>query len=189
MNEASGDSQGLISQSAYARLKGWVPSYVCKLVKQGKIPLVDGRIDPAIADAALAAVQDGNREAVKAANAGRRGDGGPGARASERSYVENPLSRATVDDKTAAAALKQLEIDLRSGKACLTERVIKAVGDNQAAAAQMLDQMVERCFNRIAAETDPVRVRQMLQTEVREVKLAIAKFAESLPERITETAQ
>lgn len=172
----------LISQSAYARLRGWSAPYVSKLVKQGKLPLVDGKVDPAVADAALAAVQDGNREAVRAANAERKTVGG-------RVYVENPLSKATVEDKTASAMLKQLELERQSGRLCLTERVIKAVGDNQAAAAQMLDQMVERCFNRVAAESDPAKVRQMLQAEVREVKLAIANFAAALPGRITETAQ
>lgn len=179
------DASGHLSQAAYARSRGWSPQYISKLKKQGKLPLTaDGKVDPVVADAALASVKDGNRDSVRAANTRRKSGG-----AAASPYVESPLSKATIDDKTMSAALKQLEVERQSGRVCLTERVVKAVGDNQAAAAQMLDQMVERCFNRIAAESDPARVRQMLQAEVREVKLAIANFAASLPGRITETSQ
>jgi hypothetical protein len=45
----------LISQGAFAREHGWSPQYVNKLVKEGKITLVDGKIDPAAADAELVA--------------------------------------------------------------------------------------------------------------------------------------
>src|ERR1039457_7115743 len=44
----------LISQREYARNKGWSHVYVGKLVKLGKIPATNGKIDPVTADAALA---------------------------------------------------------------------------------------------------------------------------------------
>lgn len=44
----------LVSQREYGRQKGWSHVYVGKLIKQGKIPTTDGKIDPASADAALA---------------------------------------------------------------------------------------------------------------------------------------
>src|ERR1700692_3588116 len=91
---------GLLSQGAYARSRGWSPQYVSKLVKQGKIPLVSGKVDPIAANASLARLTYGNREAVRIANAQRRATRGGSVPASARGYVENPLSKATVDDKT-----------------------------------------------------------------------------------------
>ncbi len=51
-------ASNLISQRAYARHKGWQPSYVNKLVKLGIIPLREKRIDPIEADAAIAKHRD-----------------------------------------------------------------------------------------------------------------------------------
>jgi hypothetical protein len=45
----------LLSQAQFARKKEVDRSTVCRWVKDGKIPLVDGKIDPATAEAALAA--------------------------------------------------------------------------------------------------------------------------------------
>lgn len=40
-----------ISQAEYARRRGTSPAAVCKAVKRHGIPLVDGRLDPRVADA------------------------------------------------------------------------------------------------------------------------------------------
>ena len=48
----------LISQAEWARRHGFTRQYASRLVKRGVVRLVDGRIDPAEADAALAAVRE-----------------------------------------------------------------------------------------------------------------------------------
>ncbi len=48
----------LLTQKEYARRRGWSKQYVNQLVRQGRIPIRDGRIDPIIADAALARDRD-----------------------------------------------------------------------------------------------------------------------------------
>lgn len=53
---------GLLTQKEYARRKGWSKQYVNQLVKQGRIPMVNGRIDPMTADAALAGFRDPSRD-------------------------------------------------------------------------------------------------------------------------------
>ena len=59
----------LISQSEYARQRGVSRQYVNRLVRQGVIALENGKIDPARADAALAARRDPARpERRKAIN-------------------------------------------------------------------------------------------------------------------------
>ena len=47
-----------ISQSEYARQRGVSRQYVSRLVKEGVIRLKNGKVDPAQADAALAARRD-----------------------------------------------------------------------------------------------------------------------------------
>ena len=53
-----GSGQQLLTQKEYADRKGWSKQYVNQLVKKGRIPLKDGRIDPEVADAALAKSRD-----------------------------------------------------------------------------------------------------------------------------------
>lgn len=48
----------LISQYEWAKRKGFSKQYVNQLVKSGKIPLEQGKINPAKADAIMAATQD-----------------------------------------------------------------------------------------------------------------------------------
>lgn len=48
-------TNSLISQADYARRKGWSRAYVSKLVKAGRITLVEGKIEPLRADAEIEA--------------------------------------------------------------------------------------------------------------------------------------
>lgn len=52
----------LISQSEWARQQGFTRQYVNKLVSRGLIRLVDGKVDPAQAEAALTAIREPARE-------------------------------------------------------------------------------------------------------------------------------
>ena len=47
----------MITQAEWARRHGFSRQYVSKLVSRGVVRLVDGKIDPAQADAALAALR------------------------------------------------------------------------------------------------------------------------------------
>lgn len=55
-------ADGLLTQKQFAEQRGWSKQYVNQLVKQGKIPLTNGLIDPAAADAALARNRDPSRQ-------------------------------------------------------------------------------------------------------------------------------
>ncbi|MBF0116900.1 MAG: hypothetical protein HQM04_17890, partial [Magnetococcales bacterium] len=56
----------LISQSEWARQKGFSRQYVGKLVSQGTIQLVDGKIDTVQAENALASIREPARELQRA---------------------------------------------------------------------------------------------------------------------------
>lgn len=74
-------SADLLTQKDYARRRGWSKQYVNQLVRQGRIELVNGRIDPTTADAALAGTRDPSRSArlqtTSEASAGSRSRHGP----------------------------------------------------------------------------------------------------------------
>ena len=53
-----GTAGELLTQKEYAKRKGWSKQYVHQLVKKGRIPLQGGKINPAVADAALARDRD-----------------------------------------------------------------------------------------------------------------------------------
>ena len=55
-------ADGLLTQKQFAEQRGWSKQYVNQLVKQGKVPLTNGLIDPAAADAALARNRDPSRQ-------------------------------------------------------------------------------------------------------------------------------
>jgi hypothetical protein len=57
----------LIAQAEYARRRGFSKQYVGQLVARGKITLVNGLVDPAAADAALAQGHDPARYATRPA--------------------------------------------------------------------------------------------------------------------------
>ncbi len=65
-----------ISQSEYARRRGVSRQYVSRLVKEGVIRLKNGKVDPAQADAALAARRDPARP-LRRKTAGPKAQGAP----------------------------------------------------------------------------------------------------------------
>jgi hypothetical protein len=55
----------LISRKEYARQKGVSPAYVRKLIREGRLPLSNGKIDPEAADAQLAETKVGEQQIDK----------------------------------------------------------------------------------------------------------------------------
>ena len=60
-SDQPGSERQLLTQKEYADRKGWSKQYVNQLVKKGRIPLQGGKIDPVVADAALARDRDPTR--------------------------------------------------------------------------------------------------------------------------------
>lgn len=60
--QPAGSSSRLMTQREFAEARGWSKQYVNQLVKQGRIPLRSGKIDPDEADRALARSKDPARD-------------------------------------------------------------------------------------------------------------------------------
>ncbi|MFL6437472.1 MAG: hypothetical protein ACJ71Q_07830 [Terriglobales bacterium] len=117
----------MLSQRAYAKRKGVSPQYINKLVLQGKIPTINGQIDPGKADAALENNRDpahqGHRKEVPRA-------------AEPRVSIPREQSRGSLNFLEARtireqikAKLDKLEYDRRTGKLVESEKV-KEVAEN-----------------------------------------------------------
>src|SRR4051812_24072212 len=114
----------MLSQRAYAKLKGVSPQYINKLVLQGKIPMVNGQIDPAKADTALENNRDpahqGHRKDVPRATEPRVS----APREQSRGSL-NFLEARTIREQI-KAKLDKLEYDRRTGKLVEAEKVKEA---------------------------------------------------------------
>lgn len=181
----------LMSFSAYARHRGCSQPYISKMVKLGKIPVVDGKIDPVAADAALAAHADPDMAPVVAAHATRREAKAPPTLhvepeppMGEGRYVETAMSRAKTKDAEYSAKQKQIDYERSVGKLVEMAEVDRAVGDIGPALNQ-LDTLPDRITARLRAAPDDRTARQLLADELADFRQAVADFAIALRERLT----
>ena len=158
----------LMSLSAFAKSQGWSRQYVSKLVKQGKITLVNGKVDR---DKALAALQ-ANAEPASALRKSSAGQ----TTMSMQSPTRPSDSRQAVDFVTARtmreafrAKMAKLEYEQKAGK--LTDAA-KVRDDAFQAARMTRDALLgipDRMADILAAEKDPGRVSELLREELENV--------------------
>lgn len=118
----------LISQAAYAKLKGVSPPYINKLVKQGKIPTVKGQIDPAKADAALERNRDPAHDIQRKAPVPESKNWSEPVRREQSPGSVSFLQARTAREQI-KAKLDKLEYDRRTGKLIESEKV-KELAEN-----------------------------------------------------------
>ncbi len=164
-----------VSQREYARRKGWQPSYVNKLVKQGVIPLREGRVDPAEADAAIARHRDPAR---------KRGQARTRARAQQNdegrvSHQSNGTDEVELDDTVSYAQARAVREAYRARREKLlyeelrarlldTEEVKTAAFNKARVVREALLNIPDRVSAVLAAESDQAKVRTLLVAEIRE---------------------
>ncbi len=151
----------LLSQSEFAKRQGWSRQYVGKLVGSGKIRLVNGKIDPEQAMAAIKAQSEPSNE----------------LRTQTKSETFLPSastdSRQAVDFVTARtmreafkAKMAKMEYEEKAGK--LTD-ASKVKADAFRAGRIVRDSLLgipDRLSDVLAAEQDPVQVRKLLIDEL-----------------------
>lgn len=180
----------IVTKSEYATLRGWAPSYVSKLLRQGKIAeLADGehkgKIDSEDADRRLAEARDPSKDAVRRHWRDKKvghppdtlnllpqvGGGAPKtssdvprsrSESGEDSYYAHKSKREKFEAQL--AELRYLE---EIGKLVAAddvereiERLARSVRDAQLNIADRLAPI-------LAAETDPARVHTLIAEEIR----------------------
>lgn len=179
----------LLSLRAYARHRGVSHTAVNLAVKAGRIPTVDGKIDPIVADAAWTQNTDQSkpRNSVTGDPKHRRRRGEPPAPASSAgtttsgasteggappagpSYVQSRALREAF-----MARLTKLEYEEKLGKLVSADEVRVATFNAARKARDMLLALPDRLSPILAAIEDPREVHQLLATELRLVCEEIA---------------
>lgn len=159
----------LITQAEYARRRGVAKSAVARAVKEGRIVLIDGKIDPAIADIQW------ERNTRSRADSGRAafgdGEGGAGASAApapaprlDDGYYEQRARRERLEADLAALKLGELQGELVRVADVRTE-----MGTRLGQVRSNLLQIPARMAPLLANESDQAKIHALLDKELRAV--------------------
>lgn len=162
----------LITMSEYARHRGVTPAAVTKAIANNRITTVerDGKvwIDPEVAD-------------IQWARNTR--DFGQQRKAPAPAAVATPIEAELYDMQQARAKREHHEANLAAlreaeklGALVAFDDVKRAAAAASAQMAQIIDRLPVRLGDVLAAETDPVRVRQLLEEALAE---ALGEFADA----------
>ena len=154
----------LLSQSEFAKRQGWSRQYVAKLVKSGKIKLVNGKVDE---QAALSALKQQAEPATALRQAPARQEAFPATPTDSRQAVDFVTARTMRE--AFKAKMAKMEYEEKSGK--LTDAA--RVRDDAFQAARMVRDALlgipDRLADVLAAETDPKKIRELLMNELEDI--------------------
>jgi len=196
----------LVTQKEFAALVGVSPAYVCKLVKQGRLPVTTGadgkaKLDPAAARAAYEALRDPGRVAANAlgagaavaepapaaealpasdpADAGRaKPDGGRGGGA----YMDHRSERERLEVER-----RRIDLEERAGGLVKRADVAQVAGETARGLRDALLALPGKLGPLFALETDEHVIARRLALELSEALRAYAKAVrESFPDAIGE---
>lgn len=179
MAEQHPGKRNLMSQKEYAAHRGCSKQYVNQLVKQGRIPLVDGRIDPAVADAALSRQRDPARESQLRADSmiAIAEPGIPGGDESERPMP--PFAKARTVREHFRALRERLEYEHLVGKLVVAQEVEDAAHEAGLMVRQAFEMSAERIGEAIAAQLQVDRA-QAAEIAAAEIRATLKKLHQRL---------
>jgi hypothetical protein len=181
--EPSAAPPKLLSQRQYARLRGVSQVAVSKAVRSGRIPTINGKIDPVAADRAWIENTDQSkpRNSVTGDPKMRRSDPPAPARRSPPANVLDEIEDESSGSVAASyatsralrekfnAALAQLEYDERSAKVVQADDVRIATFNVARSARNQLLSLPDRLAPILAAIASTREVHNLLTVEVRRV--------------------
>ena len=140
---------GLISQAAYARMKGVSKVYIGRLVSEGVLTLVYGKINPELADKQI--------EEMKPSGIGEK---------KQKSSKKSSFSEAKTSEKRLQVSLLELNYQEKSGE-LVKAKDVEVAAFNEA--RKLRDNMLnipDRISALIAAEGDENVVRKIITDEI-----------------------
>ena len=177
----------LISQAQYAKLRGVSPAAVCIAVKEGRISLIDGKIDPVAANAQWDA---NTRPRINFSSAESAPvppvDGAP-------SLPDTAISQTLYDLQLARAKREYHEANIAEMKERQRAGQLVELRDVQLAyttlAAQLraaMERIPDKVATRLAAESNADAVHALLLAELDQCLMDMARMAEHIPDRLIE---
>ena len=172
----------LITQAQYARHRGCSKVAVGKAVKAGRISLVNGLIDPAVADIQWQAntrarvSQAAQPQLVLDGTASTRLDAAPAEPEKKDDGYWDSRSRR----EAAEAERAELSLAEDKGQLIRVEAVKSALGTVFSTTRDALLQIPARLSALLAAESDPATVQNMLHTEIHQALQHLAGSADRI---------
>jgi hypothetical protein len=153
----------LVSQSEYARRRGCTEGAVRRAVRDGRIALIDGKLDPVAADAQWAR--------NTRPRAGSEPAAAPLTAAPDREGEDdgNGYWASKARRESAEADLAELKLAEQRGQLVRADEVRAALSRRAAAFREGLLQIPSRLSAVLAAEVDQARVHALLDAELRTV--------------------
>lgn len=166
----------LIPQAAYAKSKGVSRQAINKLVKQGKLVLIDGMIDPAVADELLKQRVNPARSKTAAGGLGKGGLAGE-MDPPQRTDDSSRFFRARADREEAAAARELLELEKLQGSLVELEQVERALFEASRMLRDLVLNVPKRRAGDLAGMTNAAEIEQALTTDLRRALEEFSKMA------------
>lgn len=171
-----------VTRAQFARLRRMDMSYVCRLAKKGRLVLTaDGkRVKVAESIALLGATEDPTKDGVRERFAEERGEAqlplgaGTDLNASGEEPGDGAVPRGSTAEVRRELLQEQLEaLKLRrekeAGRLVDAEEVRKAMFEKARVARNALFGLIDVVASRIAAETNPAKVAEILTVEFRRI--------------------
>ena len=167
----------LISQAEWARRRGFSRQYVGRLVKRGVVRLVDGKLDPEAADAALAALREPARQPRRTGAPGAKpaGEAPPReTRASEALSLPQGgdlptlLLKTRIKSEVERARLLEIKAKVEAGKYVDADEVKVAAFNRARIVRDALLSIPDRLAAVLAAETETPKVHALIAAEIRQ---------------------
>lgn len=178
----------LVSRRAYAKLRGVDDKTIRKAIQAGKIPLVDGLIDPAIADAAWSRNRDAGQESKLADAASgvpaeplhasakpEPRDPQPEPREAQPEFELAPLTEARIANTKESTAIKEITRRKLEGGLLEAEEVERTWGELLQMVKDRLRMMPDNLGPALAACSEEAECRSLVMREVMEALGALSK--------------
>lgn len=167
----------LISQIAYAKLRGVSRQYISELVRKRIIPLVDGKIDPAVVDAIIEARREParplRRKSVQEATGYEQNLSQP--RTITASELPTLLLKTRIKSETERARLLEIKAKVETGKYVDIEDMRAAAFRRGRIIRDGMLGIPDRIDAIVAAETDRRKVHQIITDEINRVLEELSK--------------
>ena len=179
----------LISQAEYARRRGCTEGAIRRAVRDGRIALFDGKVDPVAADAQWARntrPRAGSEPVGVVATAAPRAgsEQGGGASTSPPGREEEDGSGGYWASKArreaAEADLAELKLAEQRGSLISVKAVSDQLALDYATTREGLLQLPSRLGSTLAAETDPAAVERLLRAEIHQALTRLAGAADAV---------
>ncbi len=162
----------LVTQSEYARRRGCTEAAVRRAVRDGRISLLDGKLDPTAADAQWARntrVRAGSKPADSANLSAPGGSSAAGNGETPTREDNDAYWAVKARREKAEADMAELKLAEQRGELVRVSAVRSAYATRAAALRESILQIPARLAAVLAAETDHARCHDLLQAELHQV--------------------